>query len=680
MAKLNDIRNIIKPLPSKYNDSLLLDLDNILENLIIQNNMIYNIYIFNHIIYNNNELKSTIIELIKKHIINNIKNKRTEFRQLNKRNKLDVSHFNTYFDNMYKLLYKLNGMFHHIEPIVYDENKRWGSNLIAKHMISSIVRILTNDLIFSSAMLKSFSCNEKRNIHMERFVIYIKTFAAYKDCLYNDFLIKFDNICIKTIPIPNLNESLDRITHIYKFKYTYNYYINIITKYFYITQGKKLPLFEQELIISLQNIIVPCNILTQDSNHKFINSFLLSYKNEIQNLIKYIDISYILLSYKPNNINTFISYYSTLYEVSINNNTYINIINQCIKEDCSRFFNNSQNINELAEIINNSIMSKSTNTNQLKLYYKIGYNIINKDEFINYISRKFMERIIYTNIDSKIETEHLDILQNQFNNENIYIYKYKTIYEDYVYSKEFIKEYENLQLIITSLDVWTINHKIGFSNNIYNFGEFTTLLCNACYKYSITKHSLNISKKLIIYSHMGYVDINIGNTNLIVLPAQMFILELFDTFEKVIPYYLILSNFKQNMDNYNDDFIIKIINSLVNSKIIIINNDNVQLNNYIKQIDYINLVEYFYNTIDIIEQIQNDIQIELALERYDIINANINHLIKTNKYTLDELYNITKSTITIFNVSKELFDKSIDKMINNDYIEIIDNIVQKIYY
>ena len=80
------------------------------------------------------------------------------------------------------------------------------------------------------------------------------------------------------------------------------------------------------------------------------------------------------------------------------------------------------------------------------------------------------------------------------------------------------------------------------------------------------------------------------------------------------------------------------------------------------------------------ETIKKEIEVELALERTDIINANINHFIKINNYTLDELFNIIKSNIKIFNVSKELFDKSIHKMINYDYIEIKDNIVQKIYY
>jgi hypothetical protein len=359
--------------------------------------------------------------------------------------------------------------------------------------------------------------------------------------------------------------------------------------------------------------------------------------------------------------------------------TYYNIINHCIKEDISRYFNNSETINELVELINNFIMSKTNNEILRSLYYRIGNNLKNKDEFINGISQKLMERIIYTNIDETIEIQHLHTIINEFLNENKLIYKYKTIFEDFIYSKKFKKD--NMNLIVTSLDVWNINHKGGYSNNIYNYGIFSTILCNNIFNYNTQQTSELISKKLNIYSHIGYVDINIGNTNLIILPAHMYVLEQFETINHIINYDILFSNVKKNMDNYNNNIITKIINSLVIGNIITIINNNVQLNLNLMHIDFINVIDIFHNMTAYTEIIKQEMQIELALERIDIINANINHFIKLDEnLTLNQLFDIIKSNIKIFSVSKELFDKSIDKMISNEYIEIKDDIVHKLLY
>ncbi len=98
-------------------------------------------------------------------------------------------------------------------------------------------------------------------------------------------------------------------------------------------------------------------------------------------------------------------------------------------------------------------------------------------------------------------------------------------------------------------------------------------------------------------------------------------------------------------------------------------------------IDFINVIDIFHTMTEYTEIIKQEMQIELALERIDIINANINHFIKLDQnLTLNQLFDIIKSNIKIFSVSKELFDKSIDKMISNEYIEIKDDIVHKLLY
>jgi hypothetical protein len=167
MALLNDIRCIIKPINVICNDKFNNEIDNILENIIIHNNIIFNSYVFNHIIYNysnnNTDFNNYIIECIKRHINSNIKNQRIHFRNLNKKNKLTVSDFNIYFDNMYKLINKLNGMFQHIIPnnqIKKNGQHKWGTGILWEYTIDSINNILINDIIFKYSIINNINNNQ----------------------------------------------------------------------------------------------------------------------------------------------------------------------------------------------------------------------------------------------------------------------------------------------------------------------------------------------------------------------------------------------------------------------------------------------------------------------------------------------------------------------------------------
>ncbi len=97
MALFNDIRSIINPLPNKYYNDMLMNMDNILENIIINFNNnnytqgnYYNSFIFNHVLYytsedsqfnKNTDIKNKIIEYVKKHISSNVRNQRIHFRE-----------------------------------------------------------------------------------------------------------------------------------------------------------------------------------------------------------------------------------------------------------------------------------------------------------------------------------------------------------------------------------------------------------------------------------------------------------------------------------------------------------------------------------------------------------------------------------------------------------------------
>ena len=80
------------------------------------------------------------------------------------------------------------------------------------------------------------------------------------------------------------------------------------------------------------------------------------------------------------------------------------------------------------------------------------------------------------------------------------------------------------------------------------------------------------------------------------------------------------------------------------------------------------MIDIFNNNIkqNIIEEMKED----LCHSRIDIIKTNINHFVKQFEYiNIDTLYSLVVKNINIFNCNKQLFDESIQYLINNDYVE-----------
>lgn len=674
MACLNDIRNIIKPINHINYELFNKELDNILENIIMNNITIYNSYIFNHIIYNmNNENQGSIthavMQTIGKYLATFIKNQRTHFRNLNKKNKLDVKDFNNFFDVCYKLINKLNGMFQHIKIInnTNNSNNKWGDSILWSFLITDINQILLNDVVFKYAIInniKNIPSTEKNPDiyrlynYMNIFSNYIKYDFGYIDILYDTITELIENDINDTV-VDNNTEC------IYKFKKIYKYYFDYYVNYFYLTKDRPLIKLNNYMTNFIKHIF-------ENNNIMFIKNFINIYKKEFISLSKHIDLCNILLSYPINDINSFISYYYELYDASHNNNLYY-IVNECIKENTKKYFKTFEDVLYLADLINTDILNKKTT----EFYYLLGYNC-NKDEFIMAICQKLMERIIYTYCDNVVELNNFNILQKMFSNssEKSLVLKYNIIYNDYLSSiKLWNSTYENqnnFKIIITSLDAWKINHSLGYSNTIINNEEFTTTLCSKLFQYNVNNSI--IKKKLIIYSHLGCVNIEIYNKQIYVLPAHMFCLELFVSFDTNLSYDYIKNKVKQNMSNYSDEFINRIIDSLI-GPILIKNDDN--LYRIKTDINDINLIEIFYNTT--ISSTINEMKEELCHDKIDIIKANINHFIKlTKEINYESLYSLVNDNIKVFNMNKELFTKAIDILIKDDYINFNDDIFRKI--
>ena len=174
------------------------------------------------------------------------------------------------------------------------------------------------------------------------------------------------------------------------------------------------------------------------------------------------------------------------------------------------------------------------------------------------------------------------------------------------------------------------------------------------------------------YLHYGEVDITYLDQNLKMLPIQFMVVEMYNNKDIISLDEIINSIF---FTNYPNKFRNDIINSLVTSKLFSITNNNLILttNGVFKQ----DLITIFFDESEYIHDKKIE---ELALSYNDIIISNINHILKLKSLNYNELFDIVKNNIKVFNLDNKIFEIAIDYMINKDYIKIDNLIYKKIYY
>ena len=230
-----------------------------------------------------------------------------------------------------------------------------------------------------------------------------------------------------------------------------------------------------------------------------------------------------------------------------------------------------------------------------------------------------------------------------------------------------LSEFKKYNILIISY-VWKLNY-ITIIN-------YEGLLSNYLKKYEV-KYLKNMKNKIISWlPHYGKIIITYLNIDIVMLPIQFMILELFDKNNSIkIEDILNLSL----ISNYDDKLKNDIINSLINSKIILNNNSYLILNE--KPNFKTNLIEIFfdisnYNYINLAESNKDSLQ----YTHNEIIETNINSILKLEDLDYEELFNILIKKITIFTITEELLNETLKKMITKDLIEKNDKKYKKIYY
>jgi hypothetical protein len=292
------------------------------------------------------------------------------------------------------------------------------------------------------------------------------------------------------------------------------------------------------------------------------------------------------------------------------------------------------------------------------------------------------------------------ILSNEINieNEELIINKLLLLFGPKLTNKSFKvifdykKSLENLEIykkknninifntITTSYSNWDINYNEGYvtfdSNNNVFLMNLESYIINYIKEYNVI---YNNEKKLIWLLQYGEIEINYNGLDIKLLPIQLIVLELYNikntfTFDEIINQSFFI--------NYSNKFKENIINSLLNSNILINNNNKIYLNenNNIST----NLIDIYINNINNVDNIDkqqfNHIINDLSYDREYIVKTNINHNLKLKSMDKDLLFNKLKNTISVFKLTEEIYNNTINKMIKYDYIMMENNILTKNLY
>lgn len=703
---LIDKNNIISMNFTKNNLSEDINFINtFLENYLINKNKVVSTnYIYNLLNYHENNTETRVESFNSKvndSILLNIslfvKKKRSELRISNKKNNFNLELLNNFISDYLEKILCLRNVFQTIDYNLSDEilnrNKLWGSSNIMKIAIKELSNKILCDNIVSNAIKNSIDEIDKNDVFnsVKNFTKNVMNFNDYYKPIYDWYynilsetfyqnIINKENNYLKIVD----NETQSSLI---KFIDAKNYYYKILKLCRRLILNDKL-ITTRIINILSDRIIKIFEIVTKEKKINLLQNFIDNNRNIIKKLmiinkeifyifsplLKNIDLS------EPKDLVIFFKIYEilkTFYDLqSILQNKIISKIND-----------NFDNISyQLMQYVNSLV--KKQHIDQLNSVYSILFKIKNKDILFNLIIKNTILRLTNNyslEFEKKIYNEIVNTHKlNDLSKANVLS---KILY-DYESSKEYLNNYNKhynpdytIDSIVTSYDNWNIADNIGNCN----FKQSERLLDNPFNKYMKYYNKIFDNKRFLIwYPHLGSMKIELQLENsieLTLLPLQYLVLEFIikqemtSSKEEVLEY---LNSFL----NYKISFLENIMESLINSNLLINNNDSLIINFEYNSKKKLDLIDFFNNSnLDMKKKVIEKEIIKLAHDRIDIIATNINSLIKLNgDYTKKSLFDLLKTKINVFELDETIYDNTINYMIKNDYIKIIDEKVQKLIY
>ena len=561
---------------------------------------------------------------------------------------------------------------------------------------------ILNNLIISDSIILIFIEEQviSFNKNIKEFLLFIKKLdLLYWDTMYDKTLKLFGNFYKKKIinseelPIPNNYRLMQKLNNTIIYYYTINNFYKFIKEniielnlpifkliledlikiikfnslpeieytlsnmWFYIINIKKYNFEEKEsLMATISDEIINRCILNNNNNNDNINDVIsiIKFGKYASELIKttYYNKYNIFIAKISESLNYFFrddkdelernKFINSLINESIINNN-INVAVTCITD-----IKNINNIDSFINIYYELLITRLTNNFCLK----------NNDEFLNYINS---ERILITTIiKSKNDINNLTYKLNKIINDTELSYTENKQFN--LLSTKLLNT--DLCVLTTSYNNWNINTCEGIiDNKILDIIKETQLGKYLKYyeMYYFEKYN---SKRIINFvPNFGEVTIIYLNQELKMFPIQFMIIELFNKTDK-IPLKDIINS--KILYNYPEKFKTDLVNSIIISELFIIQNDNIIISNSnnIKN----NLIDIFINTSEYPNIWEKQKEVELSYSRVEIVNSVINHTVKITPKNKNELFELVKDKIQVFKLTDELFDKSIEYLIDMDYI------------
>lgn len=359
---------------------------------------------------------------------------------------------------------------------------------------------------------------------------------------------------------------------------------------------------------------------------------------------------------------------------------FINYISNKLDNGSRTFINNNLWLTLSKTLLEN----QDTLNTLIEIYYEkkpdIILNIINKNDllknnFEHHFKNYLINRIINRN---KLELE----------------FDYNIISQELLKYK-FYKLYHDLEIIKTDLSntksllkIYNDNYPTDIINNIYiltpsgypiDFSQgHLSEKYNSKNNYlvdiynninNITLKGSNNKLKSIFHPHLGNIKFEYNGKIIKMLPIQFMVLQDIEN-----------NNYNPSNYIYSKDFMNKVISSLIFGKIIKKNKDNLIINNDTEILDY---VEVFYNVNNLTDNLENDIsEKERLYDQNTIMMTWINKLLKKKPSTKNQIHEYLEDNLSIkfFKINEDMINNVLEKMINNDYIELDGIIYKKLLY
>lgn len=582
--------------------------------------------------------------------------KRQNIRDLIKKNHFEINSLTQLIDNFSSKVSKLENIL-----------------CLKQSYISTSIRTILSDAILINYLENLFESLDIETVSdIEKLS---NILLKHNMCNYNWFLKLIgsalrNNIAELTVNIPD--------------KYKYFYELNNLIEY-------------TEQITSAYNFLKESILVILDPIHEIVLSkIIICIENcDVIELLKFIDNKSNIIQKLFNNkkqitiaiSNSFNKHISNIESFDHNKIIYLlNLIVKCknlqiLENYILLIFDNEKIINSVINIIHDRI---NYNVDDIKNIIGL-LTIKNEDQFMENYHKLLIQRILsnQTNIvNEKIIINELDIAFSLNAGK-----KSNKVINDYIRSEEDLKKYKEItkinifDTITTSYANWDINYNQGYitfnsnpdnvtfnANNLVNLKSFII-------NYQIYYKRIYTNKRSLLWLlQHGEIEITFNNINIILLPIQLLILELYNTKNE----FSIDEIYNQIFFvNYSNKFKEDIVKSLIRGNILHCDNNKLYLNEYNINIISPNLIDVYLNVKTDTESSQINTQVELAHDREDIVKTLINHNLKLRSMDKDILFTDLKDNIKLFNLTPNIYNNAIEKMIKYDYITLENNILTK---